>query len=159
MVAIGLAINKIVSLHRCNCGRQYEQWNDQPTPPCPDCEKTRPSKASNRKRVIQDVETPGKRAKLEERTEERQIAPMQDPSPHSLLEPTPNLNNHTLGVAPTIPPPARSHPPGYARATTFPENREKGNDKFFPTVICTGIVQHREHMLPECYDPVPWGHR
>ena len=39
MAATGPAINKTVSLHRCNCGRQYEQWFDQPTPPCPDCEK------------------------------------------------------------------------------------------------------------------------
>jgi len=55
MVAIGLAINKIVSLHRCNCGRQYEQWYDQPTPPCPDCDKTRSSKTRNKKRVGKDV--------------------------------------------------------------------------------------------------------
>jgi len=105
MVAIGLAINKIVSLHRCNCGRHYEQWNDQPTPPCPDGEKTRPSKTSLRKRVREGVETSGKRAKLEERTEERQIAPMQDPSSHTLLEPTPDLKHHTPGAVPITPPP------------------------------------------------------
>ena len=32
MAAIGLATTSVVTLHRCNCGRQYEQWQDQPTP-------------------------------------------------------------------------------------------------------------------------------
>jgi len=80
MVAIGLAIKNIVSLHRCNCGRQYEQWYDQPTPPCPDC-KIRSSKTSNKKRARNDVEKSGKRAKFEEWGKVRLIAPPQGTSP------------------------------------------------------------------------------
>ena len=101
MVAIGLAIKNIVSLHRCNCGRQYEQWYDQPTPPCPDC-KIRSSKTSNKKRARNDVEESGKRAKHEE----WEKAPPQGTPPYPLLETTPDLNNHTPGVAPTTPSPA-----------------------------------------------------
>ena len=111
MAAIGLAINKTVSLHRCNCGRQYEQWFDQPTPPCPDCEKTRSSKTSNKKRARNDGEKSGKRAKLEEKTEDRQIAPLQDTSPHSLLKPIPDPNNYTPETAPATPPPALTSRP------------------------------------------------
>jgi len=101
MVAIGLAINKVVSLHRCSCGRHYEQWNDQPTPPCPECEKTRPSKTSLRKRERECDVTSGKRAKFEERAEEGKIEIKQTPSFHTLLEPTPDLKQHTPGAVPT----------------------------------------------------------
>ena len=41
MAAIGHAIHEVVSLHRCRCGQSYEQWGNQPTPPCPTCEKIR----------------------------------------------------------------------------------------------------------------------
>ena len=46
------------------------------------------------------METTGKRAKLEERTEEGKIEPMQDPPSHTLHEPTPDLKHHTAGVVP-----------------------------------------------------------
>ena len=64
MVAIGLAIKNIVSLHRCNCGRQYEQWQDQPTPPCPDC-MTDSSRTSNKKRARNEVVDSGERTDYE----------------------------------------------------------------------------------------------
>jgi len=41
IAAIGHAIHEVVSLHRCRCGQSYEQWGNQPTPPCPTCEKIR----------------------------------------------------------------------------------------------------------------------
>jgi len=41
MAAIGHAIHEVVSLHRCRCGQSYEQCGNQPTPPCPACEKIR----------------------------------------------------------------------------------------------------------------------
>jgi len=41
MAAIGHAIHEVVSLHRCRCRQSYEQWGNQPTPPCPTCEKIR----------------------------------------------------------------------------------------------------------------------
>jgi len=41
MAAIGHAIHEVVSLHRCRCGQSYEQWGNQPTLPCPTCEKIR----------------------------------------------------------------------------------------------------------------------
>jgi len=40
MAAIGHAIHEVVSLHRCSCGLSYEQWESQPTPPCPTCGRT-----------------------------------------------------------------------------------------------------------------------
>jgi len=40
MAAIGHAIHEVVSLHRCSCGSTYEQWECQPTPPCPTCGRT-----------------------------------------------------------------------------------------------------------------------
>ena len=40
MAAIGHAIHEVVSLHRCSCGLSYEQWANQPTPPCPTCGRT-----------------------------------------------------------------------------------------------------------------------
>jgi len=40
MAAIGHAIHEVVSLHRCSCGSSYEQWESQPTPPCPTCGRT-----------------------------------------------------------------------------------------------------------------------
>ena len=39
MAAIRHTIHEVVSLHRCRCGQSYEQWGNQPTPPCPTCEK------------------------------------------------------------------------------------------------------------------------
>jgi len=91
MAVIGHAINEVVSLHRCRCGRNYEQWNDQPTPPCPACEKTRPSKTSLKKREREIDVTSDKRAKLEERADQRKIEIKQNPSSHTLPEPTPDL--------------------------------------------------------------------
>jgi len=41
MVAIGHAIHEVVSLHRCRCGQNCEQWGNQQTLPCPTCEKIR----------------------------------------------------------------------------------------------------------------------
>ena len=37
MAAIAHAIHEVVSLHRCSCGLSYEQWANQPTPPCLKC--------------------------------------------------------------------------------------------------------------------------
>ena len=91
MAVIGHAINEVVSLHRCRCGRNYEQWNDQPTPPCPAREKTRPSKTSLKKREREIDVTSDKRAKLEERADQRKIEIKQNPSSHTLPEPTPDL--------------------------------------------------------------------
>ena len=102
LVAIGLAINKAVSLHRCRCGRHYEQWKDQPSPPCPECEKTRPSKTSLRKRERESDVTSGKRAKFEERAEEGKIEIKQNPPFHTLLKPTPDFKQHTPGANPQI---------------------------------------------------------
>ena len=97
--AIGHAINEVVSLHRCRCGRNYEQWNDQPTPPCPECEKTRPSKTSLRKRERESDVTSGKRAKFEERVDKGKMWPF-----HTPIEPTPDLKQHTPGATPTTSP-------------------------------------------------------
>ena len=44
MSAIGHAINEVVSLHQCRCGRNYEQWEDQPTPLAPHARKPAPVK-------------------------------------------------------------------------------------------------------------------
>jgi len=41
MAAIGHALNEVVSLHRCRCGQNYEQWVNRPTPPCLTCEEIR----------------------------------------------------------------------------------------------------------------------
>jgi len=45
--------------------------------------------------------TSGKRAKFEERAEEGKIEIKQNPSFHTLLEPTPDLKQHTPGAVPT----------------------------------------------------------
>ena len=104
LAAIGHAINEVVSLHQCRCGRNYEQWNDQPTPPCPECEKTHPSKTSLGKRERESDVTSGKRAKMEERADEGKIEIKQNPPFHTPLEPTTDLKQHTPGATPTTSP-------------------------------------------------------
>jgi len=104
MAAIGHAINVVVSLHRCRCGRNYEQWEDQPTPPCPACEKTRPSKTRSKKRERESDETTDKRAKYEERADEGKTEKKQNPSSHSLPDPTPDPRQQTPGVILTTSP-------------------------------------------------------
>jgi len=74
MAATGHAIHEVVSLHRCRCGQNYEQWGNRPTPPCPTCEKTRLKNTG-----------PGKRKREnDERTDRtpaaRLIAPPQAPT-------------------------------------------------------------------------------
>ena len=100
MVAIGLATTSVVTLHRCNCGRQYEQWQDQPTPSCPDC-TTGPSKTSNKKRASDEVVDSGKRIKHEARGIPGSNESPQGTFPNPLFEVTPELINHTPGVSST----------------------------------------------------------
>ena len=57
------------------------------------------------------MEKSGKRAKLEERTEERRIASLQDTSPYSLLELIPDVNNYTPEIASATPPPVLTSRP------------------------------------------------
>jgi len=104
MAAIGHAINEVVSLHQCRCGRNYEQWEDQPTPPCPACEKTRPSKTRLKKRVRESNETTDKRNKYEERADEGKTEKKQNPSSHTLPDPTPDPRQQTPGVILTTSP-------------------------------------------------------
>ena len=105
MVAIGLAATSVVTLHRCNCGRQYEQWQDQLTPTCPDC-TTGSSKTSNKKRASDEVVDSGKRIKHEARGRTGSNETLQDTLPNPLSEITPELINYTPGDAPTTSPPA-----------------------------------------------------
>jgi len=100
MVAIGLATTSVVTLYRCNCGRQHEQWQDQPTPSCPDC-TTGPSKTSNKKRASGEVVDSGKRTKHETRGIIGSNELPQGTLPNPLFEVTPKPINHTPGVAST----------------------------------------------------------
>ena len=102
MVAIGLATTS-VTLHRCKCGRQYEQWQDQLTPTCPDC-TTGSCKTSNKKRASDEVVDSGKRIKHEVRGRTGSNEPPQGTLPNPLFEVTPKLN-HTPGDASTTSPP------------------------------------------------------
>ena len=110
MVAIGLATTSVVTLHLCNCGRQYEQWQDQSTPSCPDC-ITGSSKTSNKKRARNEGVDSGKRTKHETRGTIGPKEPPQGTFPNPLLEAAPDLNNHTPGVAPTTSSPALTSRP------------------------------------------------
>jgi len=66
MAAVGHTIKEVVSLHRCECGESYEQWGNQPTPPCPTCEKTRSRKTAPDEKGTGRIERTGKRTKYEE---------------------------------------------------------------------------------------------
>jgi len=113
MAAIGHAINEVVSLHRCRCGHKYEQWEDQPTPPCPTCEKTRLRKTRLEKRERESDEITDKRTKYEERadkrTTEKNDPPQeteQNPISYALPDPTPDPRQQTPGVNLITPPQA-----------------------------------------------------
>ena len=63
MAAAGHAIEEVVSLHRCECGENSEQWGSRPTPPCLTCEKTRLRKTAPDEKGIEMTERAGKRTK------------------------------------------------------------------------------------------------
>ena len=109
MAAIGHAINEVVSLHRCRCGRNYEQWKDQPTPPCPTCEKTHPSETRLKKRVkesdeITDNEQSMRRGQTKERQNKSKTRP---PTPSLTLRLT--LDSKHPGSSSPLP--LESRPP------------------------------------------------
>jgi len=171
MAAIGHAINEVVSLHRCRCGRNHEQWEDQPTPPCPACEKTCPNKTSLKKRVRESDVTTDKRAKYEERADEGKTETKQNPSSRTLPDPTPDPRQQTPGVilttSPQVPTPrlganlrqdSALKEVKYTAIQRTPRTRAKNGKKSLSAEIWTGIVQHRKHMLPKRHDPMPWGH-
>ena len=110
MAAIGHAIHKVVSLHRCRCGQNYEQWEDQPTPPCPTCEKTRLRNTRLEKRKRESDEITDKRTKYEDRvdegTTEKKDPPQetkQNPTSYALPDPTPDPRQQTPGTPPRVP--------------------------------------------------------
>jgi len=70
MVAIGHAVNEVVSLHRCMCGQSYEKWGNRPTPPCPTCEKIRHKNAGPEKRKRETDDRTDKRTKYEDGKDE-----------------------------------------------------------------------------------------
>jgi len=113
MAAIGHAINEVVSLYRCRCGQNYEQWEDQPTPPCPTCEKTRLRKTRPGKRERESDEITDKRTKYEDRTDEGKTEKndppqetKQTPTSYALPDPTPDPRKRTPAVHITTPPEA-----------------------------------------------------
>jgi len=113
MAAIGHAINEVVSLHRCRCGQSYEQWEDQPTPPCPTYEKTRLRKTRLGKRQRESDEKTDKRMKYEDRTDEGKTEKndppqetKQNPTSYAIPDPMPDPRKQTSAINPTTPPQA-----------------------------------------------------
>ena len=66
MAAAGHAIKEVVSLHRCECGENYEQWGSRKTPPCMTCETTHFRKTAPDETGTARTERAGKRTKYEE---------------------------------------------------------------------------------------------
>ena len=107
MAALGHAINEIVNLHRCGCGQSYEQWGDQPTLPCPTCEKPRLRKTGPGKRGREKDERIGKRTKYEDRKDEEEKTGKNNPphetkqnsTSHALPDPTPYPRKRTPAVS------------------------------------------------------------
>ena len=182
MAAIGHAINEVVSLHRCRCGRNHEQWEDQPTPPCPACEKIHPSKTSLKKRARESDVTSDKRAKFEERADEGKTETKQNPSSHTLPDPTPDLRQQTPGVVPTTSPQVPAPRLGantqqdsaLKKAANIHSSREPerkmekipsqqrsgrglcntGNTCFLNTTIqCLGVIDEVSQVLPSTKEP------
>jgi len=87
-----------VSLHRCECGENYEQWGSRPTPPCLTCEKTRLRKTAPDEKGAEKTERAGKRTKYEESKDKGEMIEntpprltketRQSPTPHVFLDPT-----------------------------------------------------------------------
>ena len=67
----GHAIKEVVSLHRCGCGENYDQWG----PPCPTCEKTSLRKTEPDKKGTERTERAGKRTRYEESKDKGEIIP------------------------------------------------------------------------------------
>ena len=107
MAAIGHAIKEVVSLHRCGCGKSYEQWGDRPTPPCPTCEKTRLRRTIPDKREMERNERVGKRTKYEDRKDNGEKTEKNNPpqetrqssAPPAFLDPTPDPRLRTPAVS------------------------------------------------------------
>jgi len=113
MAAIGHAIHTVVNLHRCRCGPNYEQWEDQPNPSCPTCEETRISKTRLGKRDRKSEETTNKRTKFGGKADEGKIekndppqGTKQSPTPYALPDPTPNPRKQTSVANLNTPPEA-----------------------------------------------------
>jgi len=134
MAAIGHAIKEVVSLHRCGCGKSYEQWGDRPTPPCPTCEKTHLRKTIPDKREMERNERVGKRTKNEDRKDNGEKTEKNNPpqetrqssAPHAFLDPTPDPRLRTPAVSLTTPfqAPAPRHEADTRQDSAF-KNAEK----------------------------------
>jgi len=98
MAAVGHAIKEVVGLHRCECGKSYEQWGNQPTSPCPTYEKPRFRKTAPDEKGTERTERAGKRTKYEESKDKgkkientlphQTKETRQSPTPHVFLDPT-----------------------------------------------------------------------
>jgi len=101
MAAAGHAIKEVVSLHRCECGENYEQWGCRPTPPCITCENTCFRKTAPDEKGTERNERAGKRTKQTKFEESKDKGEMientpphltketrQSPTPHVFLDPT-----------------------------------------------------------------------
>jgi len=132
MAAIGHAIHKVVSLHRCRCGQNYEQWDDQPNPSGATCEETRIRKTRLGKRDQKSEEKTDNRTKFEERTDEGNSEKNDPPkvtkqyqTSYALRDPTPDPRKQTPAVNLTTPPQALTSGSGaYIRQDSAPKKAE-----------------------------------
>jgi len=102
-----------VSLHQCECGKQYEQRGSLPPPPCPTCEKTSPKKRAPEGRGPERIGEADKRTKhkgskdkgetvvihLAKHTNETR----QRPAPHVFLDLMPASNTGISATGPATP--------------------------------------------------------
>ena len=140
MAAIGHAIHQVVSLHRCRCGAAYEQWESEPTPPCPTCGSTSlvDGESGTKKRAHNDITNQTPEANFP--------APAPVPIPGHAQNHRPKRRGERLGPA---------EKSGNSKSTTmriyFPRMggrglRNDGNTCFLNAVIqCLGVIEEVNH--------------